>query len=66
MVTEKAKTLVLFNYEKETPGTYRYREVDANGFPLTAANGAVIGPLYIRKAAMPNKLTKMTIEITGE
>ena len=62
MVTGEATTVVHFNYEKETPGTYRYREVDDDGNTKTVANGAVIGPLYIRKSAMPRKLTNLKIE----
>jgi hypothetical protein len=65
MVTTEQKTVVLFAYEKDTPGTYRYREVDANGITRTIATGAVIGPLYIRKTAMPNRLTHLKIEISG-
>ena len=66
MVTTEQKTIVLFAYEKETPGTYRYREVDENGATRTIATGAVIGPLYIRKTAMPNKLMDLEIAITGK
>jgi hypothetical protein len=65
MVTTEEKTVVLFAYEKETPGTYRYREVDANGVTKTIVSGAVIGPLYLRKTAMPDKLTNLKIEISG-
>jgi hypothetical protein len=67
MVTNSGKTVVDFVYEKDTPGTYRYQEMDSTtGHILTANNGAIIGPLYIRKSRMPIKLKKLRLEITGE
>lgn len=40
-----------FMYEKTTPGTNRYMEVDVQGNKLTPNDGAIIGTLYIRKTA---------------
>jgi hypothetical protein len=49
MVTKSVR----MRLEKETPGAVRYMEVDDHGSKLiTDADGAVLGSLYIRKAAM--------------
>jgi hypothetical protein len=43
----------LFN---ETPGAFRYREVDAKGEHIHGdQEGALIGDLYLRKATMLDK-----------
>lgn len=43
-----------FKLEKETSGALRYQEVNAEGAPLTNADGAKVGTLYVRKTAMPD------------
>lgn len=60
------KIAINFTKINETPGAYRYQEVDAEGTPLTNdAEGAQIGALYLRKAKLqgeaPEKLT-VTVE----
>lgn len=45
--------VVRFELLNETPGAYRYQEVGDNGTPLVNdADGAHIGGLYLRKAAL--------------
>jgi hypothetical protein len=51
---------------KETPGAFRYREVDRKGDHIKGdEEGALVGDLYLRKAAVsgkaPDKIT-VTIE----
>lgn len=47
-----------FMFERATPGTNRYMEVDGNGNKKSNADGAVIGTLYIRKTAVSGDLPK--------
>jgi hypothetical protein len=50
---------VKFALEKLTPGALRYAEVDDEGKTIKGdANGALIGSLYLRKAAMGNEVPK--------
>ena len=50
---------VKFKLEKLTPGALRYAEVDETGNPVKGdVNGALIGSLYLRKAAMGNDVPK--------
>lgn len=54
---------VTFEYERETPGTWRYKEVDGGVDSLNP----LIGTLYIRKAAMSSeglKAAPKAIEVT--
>lgn len=46
-----------FELEKETKGTYRYKEV---------SDECAVGTLYIRKTAMPQPVKKITVEIKEE
>ena len=42
-----------FVWKNETPGAQRYQEVDGVGKPMKTDNdGQVIGPIYLRKAAL--------------
>lgn len=51
-------TIVQFALLNETKGAVRYQEVNAEGVPLKGdTDGAVIGSLYLRKAAL-NKIGK--------
>lgn len=48
-----AKIKVNFVWKNDTPGTQRYQEVNDAGQPRKNDNdGQVIGPLYLRKAAL--------------
>lgn len=48
-----AKKTVKFQLEKQTPGALRYAEVDDTGKAIKSdIQGALIGSLYLRKAAM--------------
>ena len=48
-----AKIKLNFVYKNETPGAQRYQEIDDKGQPRkTDADGQVIGPIYLRKAAL--------------
>lgn len=65
MTKDGESTIILtFKLEKETPGTYRYQEVTAKGETLTAATGAWIGPLYLRKDKWKTKPQTLKVEIT--
>ena len=60
---KKQVTLSFFN---ETPGAFRYREVDRKGNHIKGdEEGALVGDLYLRKAAvsvpMPERIS-VTIE----
>lgn len=50
-----------FVMAKQTPGTFVFQEVDADGNAKKASDGAVVGSLYTRKTAwgdnVPQKLT---------
>jgi hypothetical protein len=50
----------------ETEGAVRYREVDSAGAPIHGdREGAILGDIYLRKAAIsdkPPKRLKVTIE----
>jgi hypothetical protein len=67
MVGESGKVLMVaaaFVLERETKGTWRYREVDGAGRMLDV-NAARMGVVYIRKSAIPNQPLKIiSIEIT--
>jgi hypothetical protein len=57
---------VAFRLFNETPGALRYREIDSNGDHIKGdEEGALVGDLYLRKAAVsgpaPDKVT-VTIE----
>lgn len=48
-----AKIKLNFVWKNSTPGTERYQEVDDAGQPRKTDNdGQVIGPIYLRKAAL--------------
>lgn len=59
-MTEGQAVTVNFVFDKTTPGTVRYQEVDDAGNRLTAKTGATIGNLYVRKEKLngqtPQKL----------
>ena len=63
MVTED-KTVLFFTWEKDTTGTHRYKEVDDAGNPKPA-HSTIIGSLYVRKTAMPKRLTNIRMELSG-
>ena len=51
-------TIVKFELLTETKGAVRYQEVDKDGVALKSdTDGAVVGSLYLRKAAL-NKIGK--------
>jgi hypothetical protein len=55
-----------FSFFNETPGALRYREIDSKGDQIKGDDeGALVGDLYLRKAALsvpvPDKIT-LTIE----
>lgn len=52
---------VRFVFEKETKGTAKYEEVDADGKPSFAP---VSGTLYIRKHAMPGGKIPQALSVT--
>lgn len=60
--------IVHFTLERETKGAVRYQELDALGKPIdtrTNMDAAIIGTLYIRKAALNGQIPvriKVTIE----
>lgn len=45
------KFTATFALEKETPGTFRYQEVDAKGKPIPRKD-AKVGTIYIPKATL--------------
>jgi len=48
-----AKIKINFVLKNETPGAVRYQEVDDKGQPKKSDfDGQIIGPLYLRKAAL--------------
>ena len=51
-MTNGKPTTIEFAFDRTTPGTARYQEIDAQGKPLRTRDGAVIGTLYIRKTAL--------------
>ncbi len=55
--------ILTFKFKSETTGAWRYAELNEAGFELDLSN-AVIGTLYIRKKAMPEK--KETLKVTVE
>lgn len=58
------KTMDLnFQIEKVTAGAVRYQETDGNGNPVTIAQGAKVGTLYIRKTAL-NGDTPNNVKVT--
>lgn len=50
-----------FVMAKQTPGTFVFQEVDADGNAKKASDGAVVGSLYTRKtawgASVPQRLS---------
>ena len=52
--------------EKETKGAYRYSEITEEGRDKPMAEGAAIGTLYIRKAALPNGEPKVLAVVIDE
>ena len=66
-MTKNQTTTVKFVMEKATPGTIRFQEVDDNGTPRKANDGAVVGTLYIRKTALGSEVPqKLTVTIAAE
>lgn len=59
---------ITFTLERETKGAVRYAELDASGRVIdtrTNMDAAVVGTLYIRKAALDGQIPvriKVTIE----
>lgn len=43
---------IIFAVEKETPGTFRFKEVEKHGAGLRDAEEPFIGTLYVRKAML--------------
>jgi len=61
---------VRFAFEKETPGTFRFTEVDAQGVNVQK-DDIVIGTLYVRKTAFaghaaPTFGSRMLVTLTVE
>ena len=56
---------VTFKLEKQTPGALRYAETNEQGHPIKGDDeGAMIGSLYLRKAAMNGKVPEsLTITV---
>jgi len=50
--------------EKETKGAVRYQELAYDGSVKTIADGAILGTLYIRKAAFPGGVFTPLIEVS--
>lgn len=63
--TPSGPVTVHFAFEKETPGTYRFLEVDAAGAKVDGP-ATKIGQQYIKKSAFPTKPAKLTFVITAE
>ena len=54
-----------FALERVTPGAARYQELDQAGQPVTTANGAKVGTLYLRKTALGKDIpNNVKVEIT--
>jgi hypothetical protein len=47
---KKAGTEVTFQFDKETPGAVRFKELDDKGEVIESADDGAIGSLYVRKA----------------
>ncbi len=62
-MTNGSTTTVMFSFEKETPGSVRYQESDADGNAIKIADGATVGTLYVRKTALNGSVPKM-LEVT--
>lgn len=64
-MTKDGKEVVTlkFKFAKDTPNTYRMQEVGEDGLPVTAATGAWIGPLYLRKDKWASKPETITLEV---
>lgn len=57
---------IRFELLNETPGAYRYQEVDADGTPLlNDGDGASIGALYLRKAKFDSAPAFITVTVEG-
>lgn len=52
--TKGVEYVLKFAFEKETPGALRFRELDEENLPVVTS-GAVVGVLYIRKGALPER-----------
>lgn len=62
----KLPVVLSFAMLNDTPGATRFQEQDAKGTPLTGdADGANVGGLYLRKAALGTfpKGTKLVVTI---
>jgi hypothetical protein len=59
---------VYFAFERETKGTWRYRETNDSGEFSDLGGGASIGILYIRKSALrsPPRAIVVTIQDQGQ
>lgn len=56
-----------FKLRNETKGAVRYEQIDANGKPFTIEMGALVGTLYLRKAALDVDAPKrLKIDITTQ
>lgn len=45
-------TKIYFEWDRETKGAHLYREANSEGERITPIQGAIIGSIYIRKAAL--------------
>lgn len=52
-----------FKLEKATSGAYKFYEVDEAGNKKGVADGAVVGTLYVRKAALPAGVTPTGVSV---
>ena len=60
------KAEINFEKERETKGAVRYQELDKSGAPAAIGDGAIIGTIYIRKAAFRDGEFPPAIQITLE
>lgn len=54
---------ISFKLEKATPGSFKFYEVDEAGNKKDIAGGAVVGTLYVRKAALPAGVTPTGVTV---
>jgi len=52
-------------YIKDTPGTYRYQEIDEKGNVISNSRDCIVGSLYLRKDKIENPPKIITITIRG-
>ncbi len=65
-MTKNQKLTLNFAWEKETPGTMRYKEVDDKGFAISAQN-IKVGTLYIKKSALGSDAPmRLEVQITAQ